>query len=88
MLLKATYMSDRERSIVLDATSECLKKLANAGDPRCCKGSVYTGLVVLDEYLKKYLNLDVELPDKIVCAFNKTNPECKKERCEFYNGKT
>ncbi len=87
MLLKATYMSDRERSIVLDATSECLKKLANAGGPRCCKGSVYTGLVVLDEYLKKYLNLDVELPGKIVCEFSKINPECEKERCGFYNGK-
>jgi hypothetical protein len=87
-LLKATYMSDRERSIVLDATSECLKRIARDGGLRCCKESVYVGLMVLNEYLKEYLNLDMELPDKIVCAFNKTNPECKKERCEFYNGKT
>jgi hypothetical protein len=87
MLLKATYMSDRERSIVLDATSECLKRLARAGGPRCCKESVYVGLMVLNEYLKKYLSLDMGLPDKIVCAFSETNPECKKERCEFYNGK-
>jgi hypothetical protein len=43
--------------------------------------------MVLNEYLKKYLSLDMGLPDKIVCAFSETNPECKKERCEFYNGK-
>lgn len=87
VLLKATYMSDRERSIVLDATSDCLKSLAKAGGPRCCKESVYIGLVVLDEYLKKYLNLDMELPDNIACEFSKINPECKKERCDFYSGK-
>jgi len=87
ILLKATYMSDRERSIVLNATSECLKRLAKARGPRCCKESVYVGLMVLNEYLKKCLSLDMGLPDKIVCAFSETNPECKKERCEFYNGK-
>jgi len=32
-LLKATYMSDKERNIVLDVTSDCLKRLAKVGGP-------------------------------------------------------
>lgn len=85
-LLKATYMSDRERSIALSGTAECLMELSKAGGPRCCKQSLYIGLEVLNRHLKKYLNLDMNLPDKIVCEFSDKNPECKKERCEFYGG--
>lgn len=32
-LLKATDMSDKERNIVLDVTSDCLKRLAKVGGP-------------------------------------------------------
>ena len=86
-LLKATYMSDRERSISLLSVSECLKELSGEGGPRCCKQSIYIGLEILDKYLKKYLDLDVGLNRKIVCEFSDKNPECKKERCKFYSGK-
>jgi len=86
-ILKATYMSDRERSIVLESVGDCLKELARRGGPRCCKESIYVGLIILDKYFKKYLNIDLNLPNKIVCEFSEDNKECKKERCEFYGGK-
>lgn len=86
-ILKATYLSDKERSIVLEATGECLKELSKRGGPRCCKESLYVGLKILEKYFKEIFNIDLNLPKKIVCKFSEYNKECKKEKCEFYGGK-
>lgn len=83
-LLKATYLSDKERSIVLKATGECLQELAKRGGPRCCKESVYIGLKILEKYFREIFNIDLEIPDKITCEFKEENKDCKKEKCEFY----
>lgn len=85
-LLKATYLSDKERSIVLKATGECLTELGKRGGPRCCKESIYVGLIILEKYFKELFKIKLNLPQKIVCEFSKLNKECKKERCTFYNG--
>lgn len=82
-LLKATYMSDRERSISLLSVSRCLEELSREGGPRCCKQSLYIGLYVLQDFLKKYLNLGLSIGN-IICKFSDKNKECKKKRCRFY----
>lgn len=83
-LLKATYLRDKERSIVLRATGECLEELAKRGGPRCCKESIFVGLKILEKFFKEIFNIDLGLPQKIKCEFSDNNKECKKERCEFY----
>jgi hypothetical protein len=85
-LLKATYLSDKERSIILRATGECLEELGKRGGPRCCKESIYVGLKILEKYFKELFNRDLGLPKEIICEFSEDNKECKKERCEFYGG--
>lgn len=85
-LLKATYLSDKERSIILKATGECLEELAKRGGPRCCKESIYVGLKILEKYFKEIFNIDFGLPQKIICEFSKRNKDCKKEKCEYYGG--
>lgn len=85
-LLKATYLSDKERSLVLKATGDCLIEVSKGGGPRCCKESIFVGLRVLEHYFKEIFNIDLEIPEKIKCNFSKNNPECKKKRCEFYFG--
>ena len=82
ILTKASYLSDRERSLALRATAEALLAIAEAGGPRCCKQSVYLSLETASAVLRR--ELKVELPVSIRCDFSGQNGECKQEKCQYY----
>ncbi|MCX8095618.1 MAG: DUF5714 domain-containing protein [Caldisericia bacterium] len=86
-LLRATYLSDKERQIILEATGECLQELSKSYGPRCCKESIYIGLKILDKYFKKIFNINLYISERLICEFSEENKYCKKERCKFYGGK-
>ncbi len=83
-LTKAGFRSDAERARVLELTAAALAALAKAGGPRCCKQSVYLSLRLLDERLQRWCGLSLRLPPSISCVFHDRNPECERERCEFF----
>jgi hypothetical protein len=82
ILTKASYLSDRERSLALRATAEALLTIAEAGGPRCCKQSVYLSLETASSFLRR--ELELELPVSVRCDFAQQNDECKKGRCQYY----
>jgi hypothetical protein len=82
ILTGATYQKDRERSLALRATARALENIAEAGGPRCCKQSVYLSLEAAVAFIGQELGL--RLPLNLRCEFASRNPECKKERCRFY----
>jgi hypothetical protein len=82
ILTGASYQKDQERSLVLQATAETLLAIARAGGPRCCKQSVYLALETASAFLVRELHL--ALPVQIQCDFAERNPECKRERCQYY----
>lgn len=77
VLLRATHLSNTERSKALAVTGRCSVDLADQGGPRCCKASVYTSL---GRFLQDVLS--VPTPE-IVCEF-KGISECKMEDCLYY----
>jgi Family of unknown function (DUF5714) len=79
----ATFTKDRERTLALQASAETLLSIAQAGGPRCCKQSVYLAIETASTFLKRELNID--LPVKPYCEFASQNPECKRERCKYYD---
>ena len=82
ILTGATYQKDRERSLALEASAEALIAIARAGGPRCCKQSVYLSFETTSAFLKR--NLDIDLEVNPHCDFTARNEECKQERCKYY----
>lgn len=82
VLTGASYLKDSERSLALRGTAEAMLAVAAAGGPRCCKQSVYLAFETLSRLLAMELGLD--LPVTVRCAFTASNPECKGPRCEYY----
>jgi hypothetical protein len=73
----------KERSLALLGTARALKRLADLGGPRCCKGSVYASIEVDCQMLREALGL--ELPTRsIVCQFVARSPECQGEHCAYH----
>lgn len=83
ILTGATYQKDTERTLALRATARALEAIADAGGPRCCKQSVYVVLEATTAFIRQELGL--QLPLTLRCEFASRNPECKKERCRFYD---
>jgi hypothetical protein len=84
IILKATFKSNRERSLVLKTTANALLRVAELSGPRCCKQSVYATLESCSHFFKEELKLDLPLGDK-TCIFSRKITECKGKDCPYYN---
>ena len=82
IITRATYMSDKERSLTLEATGRSLLALAEKGGPRCCKQSVYSSIQSALKFLNEKKMIAFPEPD-FQCEF-KDIKGCKKEACEYY----
>jgi len=82
---KATMMSDKERSLSMQATSEALNAIAKVGGPRCCKASAFTAIETAAKFFErefgiKFSNLENPRP----CYFRAlNNKECLGDRCPY-----
>lgn len=69
-------------------TGECMIEVAKRGGPRCCKREVFSSIMKSIDFVEKYLWVEMKKPAKrINCHYFPYNPECLKQRCEYYNGK-
>jgi hypothetical protein len=84
LLTRATFRSDRERSLALLGTARALVCVAELGGPRCCKQSVYATLQTAGEFLSSRLGIACAVPDVIGCPFSRLAEECKRERCGYF----
>lgn len=64
-------------------TSRILSRLADIGGPRCCKRTSFTAIEMAVVYTSELLNIDMELPDRTVCAFSSRNGECLGKHCPY-----
>jgi hypothetical protein len=80
----ATPFHDAERSQVLEAVSEVIRRIAKLGGPRCCALSTYTALNLAVKTLAK---LGYPLPSSPVagrCKNHALNAQCHGSRCPYY----
>jgi hypothetical protein len=87
VLLGASYMKDRERTLAMEAASRANLAIAKEGGPRCCAASVYTALEEGSKMVKEVFGVDLkpELPLN-ACEFVAKAEDCRRERCRFYPG--
>ncbi len=84
----ATYLSDRERSLALQVTSQVLGEMAQIGGPRCCKMATYLAIKVAVEFFARELSIPIQTSvNPKPCIFSKSNAECLKMRCPYYGEK-
>ena len=65
-------------------TSRALGAIAELGGPRCCKRNTFTAVKEAVEYTKEALNIEMELPEEIICTFSSENKQCKKKSCPYH----
>jgi hypothetical protein len=82
---KATWTSDRDRSMAMQATSEVLSKIAEIGGPRCCKASVFAAMETAAKLLQREFNIKIpRLINLKPCYFKTLNTECLGNRCPYF----
>jgi len=82
--LNRELVDEDEWTLSNQITAQALKKIAEAGAPRCCKRDTYLSIQSAIEFLKEHFA--VELPyAEAKCTFSLRNRTCKHEECQFYN---
>lgn len=86
-LLGASYTSDKERSIAMEAASRANLAIAKEGGPRCCVASVYTALEEGSKVAKEVFHIDLKpSPPLKRCKFVTRAEDCRRLRCRFFPG--
>jgi hypothetical protein len=83
VVLGATPVSGKEWQLSNLATAECLKAIALAGGPRCCKRDSFKAIETTVLFIKEHLNVDLE-STPIKCTFSSKNRECLHDDCEYF----
>ena len=68
----------------LDFTSDCLKKMARIGGPRCCKRNVFVVLEEAIAHVNSRFGVEVSIKGPIVCDYFSRNPDCKRNGCPYF----
>ena len=82
---KANMLSDKERTLSMEAVSESLATIAKIGGPRCCKASTYSAIQKATEFIER--EFEVKLPsltDPRPCFFRSLNKECLGNKCPYF----
>jgi len=82
--LDRTTENEDEWSLTNQLVSECIKKIAEIGGPRCCKRDTYISIQTTIEFLKNKFAIELPLSEA-KCTFSLRNKSCKHENCIFYN---
>lgn len=68
-------------------SSDCLA-VVGAEDKNtelCCKRHVYQSLKLFCAFLKKHKQIELSVPEHIVCKYSDENPNCGRTACSLYN---
>ena len=82
---KANMLSDKERTLSMEAVSESLHMIAKIGGPRCCKASTFSAIQKATEILEREFNIrPLSLLDPRPCYFRNLNKECLGNKCPYF----
>jgi hypothetical protein len=81
----ATPLTGKTRALANEATAFALNKMIDGG-PRCCKRASRKALAAAVEFLKKRMDINLKINQKIKCQYIARNHECIKEACPYYDG--
>lgn len=84
LITGATPLSREEWRLANLMTSESLRLIAENGGPRCCKRNSFLAIRAAIDFIKGHFAADLPGPEKIICEFAMSNPECLGEECCFY----
>jgi hypothetical protein len=85
VLTGATPLTGETRALANEATVFALGKMIDGG-PRCCKRASRRALEAAVEFLKKRMDIKLDLGQKIKCQYVKRNHECVRKACPYYDG--
>ena len=86
IITESTPLSKEEWGISNQMTARALQAIGNLGGPRCCKRDSFTSVREAVLFVKEHFNIDMELPEQIICGFSRFNEQCKREFCPYYKG--
>jgi hypothetical protein len=82
---KATWTSDKERSLSMQATCEALSEIAKIGGPRCCKASTFAAIETATKFFEREFGIRFpNLTNPRPCYFKTLNNECLGDKCPYF----
>ena len=82
---KATMMSDKERSLSMQAASEVLNEIAKIGGPRCCKASTFAAIETAARFFEREFGIRFSSSENPrPCYFKVLNKECFGNKCPYF----
>jgi hypothetical protein len=84
VLLGATPLTGKQRSLANKATSYALSKMVD-DNPRCCKRAGRNAIKAAVEFLKDELNITLNAGNTGKCLYPGRNQQCPKEHCIYYS---
>ena len=84
IITQATPLKEQEWGLANLMTARALQAIGALGGPRCCKRNSFTAVKEAVQFVRQQFQIELELPEKIVCGFSPLNRQCKKEACPYY----
>ncbi len=85
IVLGTTPLSGKSWGLCNQMSSEALAAIAALGGPRCCKRNSFTAAKAAVRFVKKKLEISMQLPERIPCSHSPENRECLKTRCPYFH---
>jgi hypothetical protein len=85
IITKSTPLTGNSWMLSNLMTSECLKNIALAGGPRCCKRDGFIAIKTAVPFVAEHLGEKMELTEQMECHFSERNKECQKKQCPFFS---
>ena len=63
-------------------TARALEQVALNGGPRCCKRDSYLSILTAIDFVKEYLDVEMEKPE-VKCSRSRINNQCIGKKCPF-----
>lgn len=84
IFLGKSLSKDETWSVANSLVADSLKRIAEAGAPRCCKRDTYISIETSVDFLKNRYNIELPITQGR-CTFSLRNSSCKREECYFYD---
>lgn len=85
ILWEVTPLSGRLLQRLNEFTAKCHNAMADNTGPRCCKRAVFTIIQAAVDWINRQPDMvRLEKTAEIICKYSPTNPDCIKEKCEYW----
>jgi len=84
IVTECTPLTGECRKLANLLTSDCLRIIAEHSGARCCKRDGFLAIQTTTDFMAEHFNIEMDLPDKLVCDFSERNNECLIKDCPFF----